>query len=71
MSAEPVASPILLHQHTSAASGTTPYAEVDTSVLADSLEAQYDRGEALDPEMVFELVDRLVVAEGRALPAPE
>jgi hypothetical protein len=70
MSAQPVASPAV-HRHTSAVSSAASYAGVSTSALADSLEAQYDRGEALDPDMVFELVDRLVVAEGRALPAPE
>jgi hypothetical protein len=69
MSAQPVASPVV-HEHTSATLSAAPYAGVETSVLADSLEAQYDRGEALDPDMVFELVDRLVVAEGRALTAP-
>jgi hypothetical protein len=47
------------------------YAEVPTSVLADSLEAQHDRGEALNSEMVFEVVDRLVVAEGLAMPSPD
>jgi hypothetical protein len=56
------------HSVTYVALDSNPYAEVPTSVLADSLEAQHDRGEALNAEMVFELVDRLAVAEGLAIP---
>jgi hypothetical protein len=36
---------------------SNPYAEVPTTILADTLEAQHDRGEPLNPEMVFEVVD--------------
>jgi hypothetical protein len=70
MSAQPNLSTVA-HRHTSVALDANPYAEVPTSILADSLEAQQDRGEPLNADMVFALVDRLVVAEGLAMPAPE
>jgi hypothetical protein len=48
-----------------------PYAAVPTSVLGDTLEAQYERGEPLEPLVVFELLDRLVRAEGLGMPIVE
>lgn len=41
-----------------------PFAEVPTSTLADSLEHQYGTGEALDPDIVWEVLNRLLDAEG-------
>jgi hypothetical protein len=51
--------------------GRNPYADTPTSVLADSLEHQYDQGEELCSEMVFEVVGRLLDAEGLCLPTVE
>jgi hypothetical protein len=45
-----------------------PYAEVPTEALADALEVQYERGEPFTPEIVFEVLDRLVQAQGLGLP---
>jgi hypothetical protein len=75
MSAEPIDSPAHLAeiagQIRCVVRSTGPHVDVSTSTLADTLEAQHDRGESLCPETVFELVDRLVVAEGLAVPLAE
>ena len=74
MSAQPI-TPTDVHETAthghSVVHGRNPYADTPTSVLADSLEHQYDQGEELCSEMVFEVVGRLLEAEGLCLPTVE
>lgn len=39
-----------------------PFTGVETSHLVDTLEAQCERGEPLNPEVVWEIVERLAAA---------
>jgi hypothetical protein len=74
MSAQPIAPADVdqtATQSFSVVHGRSPYADTPTNVLADSLERQYDQGEALCSEMVFEVVGRLLEAEGLCLPTIE
>jgi hypothetical protein len=72
MSAEPVdvtsTSPLedIAAQHVCVAGAPGPYATAPTSALGDTLEAQFERGEPLEPLVVFELLDRVVRAEAAA-----
>ena len=47
-----------------------PYADVPTDALVDSLEAQDERDEPLNRDIVFELAARLIHAEGLGVIAP-
>ena len=42
----------------------SPFSEDATTHLVDTLEWQYEEGRSLDPRIVFELVNRLLKAEG-------
>jgi hypothetical protein len=77
MSAQPItpADPIDLDeiaaQSTWTVRGRNPYADTPTEILLDTLEHRYDQGEDFIPELVFEIANRLVDAEGLGLPPSE
>jgi hypothetical protein len=59
---------VIAEQCTWTVRGRNPYADTPTDVLIDTLEHRYDRGEDFIPELVFEIANRLIDAEGVGLP---